>query len=199
MTARRAFALVLLLQVIAAGGIMAVLGRTWATASAQAAATDLALDGVTLSPLAGALGPVGLAAVAGVIATRGWARRTIGCVLALLALVTLYDVWAGTRSQRLTALTDREGMSDATVTLVPHWPAAAALAAVTLLVVGLVTMARGAEWPALGARYDAPGSAVGAPEPGDDPASMWDALSRGTDPTAAPEAPGAAESDPSRD
>lgn len=198
MTPRRIYTLVLLVQAAAAGGLLAAMGRTWVTAVTDAAATELTLDGATLSPLASAVGPVGLAAVAGVIATRGWARRAIGGVVAFLALVALYDVWAGTRVDRLIALTEREGMTDATFTLATQWPVAAALAASVLLVVGLVTLARGAGWPALGARYDAPGGAARAPDPGDDPASMWDALSRGSDPTAAPDVTGAGESDPSR-
>lgn len=199
MTPRRTFTLVILVQLAAAGGLVAMMGRPWVMAGAESAAADLTLDGATLSPLASALGPVGLAAVAGVIATRGWARRLIGVLLALLALVSLYDVWSGTRSARVEALTTREGMGDATVSLASGWPAAAAAAAALLFVVGLVTMARGAQWPSLGARYDAPGGAARAPDPGEDPAAMWDALSHGYDPTTAPDVRDATAGEPSRD
>ncbi|QVQ53095.1 Trp biosynthesis-associated membrane protein [Spiractinospora alimapuensis] len=199
MTPRRVFTLVILVQLAAAGGLLAVMGRPWAVAGAESAAAELTLDGATLSPLASALGPVGLAAVAGVIATRGWTRRLVGALVALLALVALYDVWAGTRPERVETLTAREGMADATVALTPEWSVAAMAAAALLLVVGLVTIAQGARWPSLGARYDAPGGAARAPDPGDDPAAMWDALSHGHDPTTAPDVREAAAGEPSRD
>jgi hypothetical protein len=59
----------------------------------------------------------------------------------------------------------------------PFWPIAAALGGLAVFDAGWLTVRKGRSWGAMGARYER------AAEPTDDPASMWDELDHGRDPT----------------
>jgi hypothetical protein len=73
------------------------------------------------------------------------------------------------------------------------WHVAVIIGALLIFACGLVTAMRGQDWPAMSARYDAPGSraatpagAAGAGPAGArarDAASMWESLNGGDDPT----------------
>jgi len=79
------------------------------------------------------------------------------------------------------------------------WQAVALTGALLVMATGLLTAWRGGRWPAMSSRYErvprpAPGAEGGpAPDTGDEPApdtgSLWDALSRGADPTDRPARP----------
>jgi hypothetical protein len=105
-----------------------------------------------------------LAALAGggaILATRSAVRTAVGGLLLLCgAGVVLGGAYAVAREAE------------------PFWPIAAALGGLAVFDAGWLTVRKGSSWPAMGARYER------AAGPTDDPASMWDELDHGRDPTA---------------
>jgi hypothetical protein len=74
------------------------------------------------------------------------------------------------------------------------WHVAVLIGALLIFLAGLATALRGADWPVMSARYDAPGArgsgsagGAGAAAPagarGGDAATMWESLNAGEDPT----------------
>lgn len=113
-----------------------------------------------------------LAVVLGIVATRGWARRVVG---ALLVLVGVVAAVAGAAPLA----------SSGTVSVL------GVIGGVLVILGGAWTFARGATWPAMGARYDGARPAARARRP----LSAWESLDQGVDPTVDP--PGDAPADPS--
>ena len=92
MPAGRRFAGVLLVLGLASLGVLVSYAATWVVAlvpvfagsAADAApAREVTLAGRDLAPLGGAMGWVGLAAIAALLATRTWGRRVTGAVVLL--------------------------------------------------------------------------------------------------------------------
>jgi uncharacterized membrane protein (TIGR02234 family) len=181
------------------------------------------VSGSDLVPLAGALALAALAGLAAVIATRGVARRAAGVLLALfgagagaavMASVTAATVVsvaaskvaspgsaaisgaAGSTTSGTTAggsFVVSGSTGQAIMTGAP-WHVAVLIGALLIFLAGLATALRGADWPVMSARYDAPGArgpasagggAAGAPAGarGGDAATMWESLNAGEDPT----------------
>jgi uncharacterized membrane protein (TIGR02234 family) len=181
------------------------------------------VSGSDLVPLAGALALAALAGLAAVIATRGVARRAAGVLLALfgagagaavMASVTAATVVsvaaskvaspgsaaisgaAGSTTSGTTAggsFVVSGSTGQAIMTGAP-WHVAVLIGALLIFLAGLATALRGADWPVMSARYDAPGArgpgsaggaAAAAPAGarGGDAATMWESLIAGEDPT----------------
>jgi uncharacterized membrane protein (TIGR02234 family) len=186
------------------------------------------VSGTDLVPLAEALALATLAGLIAVIATRGVARRIVGALLALfgagagaavLTAVTAKTVvsvaagkvaspesaaLSGTAAGSTTSGSSGSGSvvvsgsaGHAIINGTP-WQAAVIIGALLIFAAGLATALRGQDWPAMSARYDAPGArgAAGADrtaQPGaagergtagkSDAASMWESLNGGEDPT----------------
>jgi uncharacterized membrane protein (TIGR02234 family) len=184
------------------------------------------VSGSDLVPLAGALALAALAGLAAVIATKGVFRRAAGVLLALFGAgagaAVLTSVTAATvvsvaaskvASPESAAVSGAAGSTtsgssaggsfvvsgsagQAIMTGTP-WHAAVLVGALLVVLAGLATMLRGADWPVMSARYDAPtghGDRVGDPagagqaraggqRPAPDAASMWESLNGGQDPT----------------
>jgi hypothetical protein len=153
----------------AAGAGLALLaaGRTWAhvTVVRPAPLPPLyqAKTGIALLPWLSALGLVALAGAGALLATRGLVRAVVGVLLMLSGLGL-----AGGALARLVA-----GAS-------PGWPLLTALGGLVVAGSGVLAVARGRDWPGMGARYDRPAHTSGAPR---SEAQIWDALDRGEDPT----------------
>jgi uncharacterized membrane protein (TIGR02234 family) len=85
-SARREYALVLLLGLAGAASVLLSVRQSWARVVTAAArplpATTVSVRGQDLVPVAGALGLAALAGLAAVLATRGLARRLVGVLLA---------------------------------------------------------------------------------------------------------------------
>lgn len=103
-----------------------------------------------------------LAGIAGVLATSGWARRAVGVVIVLAGVAAS---WTGVDGgfghgfwARLVAL----------------------LAALALVVAGVVLVRSGHRMPKLGGSYQTPAAARGSETPDKE---LWRALSEGQDPT----------------
>ena len=178
------------------GLVLGAAGRTWLRISAQRrsalADVTLSLSGRSLEPLVAGLGLVGLAGVVGLLATRRWGRLVVAALVALSGLVVVVQALTrvaapGTAAaQKLLEDSGRAGGLAAnpaiTTTAFPAWPLLAAAGGLLLVLGGLVALVRSRRWPSMSARYENP--ATRARRPRTD-AAVWDALSRGDDPTAA--------------
>jgi len=198
---RRTYAITLVAGLLASTAVAVGVSRPWmsATATVPGLPTIRATaSGAELSPIAGALGVVLLAAFGAVVATGGWVRRGIGgliCVAALVVLVAaLRPPDAATALQDGLSARGWSGGDYATDTEVWRWLVAAAAA--LCCVAGAEVAHAGARWPTMGSRYEAPAgqadaggrSAVSAaPVHSVDAAltdeDVWREIDRGHDPT----------------
>jgi uncharacterized membrane protein (TIGR02234 family) len=184
--------------------------RVLTPAPAPLPATSVTVSGQDLVPLAGALGLAALATLAAVIATRGLARRLTGVLLAgfgavIAAAVSLpvteAEVLAAARvttvSQAGSATAGGAGgISPGTVPggtapgvtatghvtmLAAPWRPAAVAGALVIIGAGFLVAWRGGRWPVMSSRYERPPERD-RPPPADS-GSLWEALSKGADPT----------------
>jgi uncharacterized membrane protein (TIGR02234 family) len=188
-TGRRELAAAALLGGAGAAIVAGFAGRTWA-AVAEHAGTGLGtlgqqLTGRSLSGVVGALGWAGLAGIAALLATRGWARVAIGVLLAAFGVIIAIASPAAVRRAHVVSVAgDKSNLARLGGDVIVHvnaWWVVSLAGGVLLAAAGLLTVVRGRRWPGMSARYDRPGAAP--PPAGDDPASMWKALDRGDDPT----------------
>jgi uncharacterized membrane protein (TIGR02234 family) len=136
-----------------------------------------------------ALALVALAGAGALLATRGVLRRVLGVLLLLAGAGTAAGAVAGR------AALDAGAAGTGAVV----WPVACVAGGAAVMLGGWWTVRHGHRWPALGARYERPATAVPATRPAasvDDQAGVdadqagvdtrvaWDALDRGEDPTA---------------
>ncbi len=174
-------------------------------------ASRVTVSGQALVPAAGALGLAGLAGLAAVLATRGLARRVVGGLLAafgvaIAASVSLPVTAAQARSAAAGATATQAGSVPggstvgsgttpgtggsgvAGLTLASHvemaafpWRWAVLAGGLLVIAAGLLVAWRGARWPVMSSRYDQP--AIRQAPAAADPASLWESLSQGLDPT----------------
>ena len=210
----RRFAGVVLVLALASLGVLVSYGATWVvalvpvfagSAAESAPAREIALTGRDLAPLGAAMGWVGLAAIAALLATRTWGRRVTGAVVLVAggaAGVTgvafgLTEVASGGGGTFVAAALGDESAAAATSVSISAWWVVAVLSGLAMLACGMLALLDGPSWPRLGARYSRPDSQATVPSA----AAAWDALDRGEDPTLvdeprdpAVEAPGSMES-----
>mgnify|MGYP000903385604 CR=1 FL=1 len=178
MTARRAYSMALVALAVGGIGLVVAYGLTWATAQvpllagADGVGRQVDVTGRDVVPLAAAGGWLAVASVAGVIATRGAARRVVAvvAVVAGLAGVAGALVFAGRSSAMVVEVHDGADAVSAT----PAWLLAVAAGAL-VVAAGAWTFARGAGWAVLSARYER------RPQKAD--VSPWQAQDLGLDPT----------------
>lgn len=122
--------------------------------------------------LATACGLLFLAAVGGVVASRGAARRIVGWLVGLMSLAVV-----------VTSVAHRPSGPDGTLIALGNvttrgsaWPYLAIVGGLFTAGSGVLIATRGANWPAMGGRYES-----GPPEP--KPHDVWSAMDRGVDPT----------------
>ncbi|GAA4743289.1 hypothetical protein GCM10025783_13550 [Amnibacterium soli] len=190
MTPARERSLVVLGVLLA--GAAAVLASTQPFASAVITGTraPVVVAGQAAAPSLAPLGIVALAlGIALTIAGRV-ARVVLGVLLVLLgagivaaAFPNVVDDSVGTRG----AITAVTGVTDVAGLVVSRsgtaWPVVAVAAGVLAVLLGLAVLVRSRRWTTGGRRFRAETPAVQRT----DPISEWDALSRGSDPTDAPE------------
>lgn len=194
---RRSPAAALALGALGASLVLFAAGRTWAggrvpAEAAQQAVLSVSASGREVTGVPGALALVGLAALVAVFAVRRAGRVVVSALLALsgAGAVVASVLGAGDSAAVDEAAAAATGLTGTAANAVTHtaWPWASAAGGLLLLAAGLVALARGRDWPALSARYDAPGKTAGsprrpAPADPDRPDEMWRALDRGEDPT----------------
>jgi uncharacterized membrane protein (TIGR02234 family) len=186
--ARREFGLALAVGTAGAGLVLLAVAQPWARASLVTAAplpaSHVTLTGHELAPAAGALALAALACLAAIIATRGVARRAAGAVLAVAGALVTASAGVSVRHAHVAAAAAARSVGSAGVAriempAVPWWAVAAA-GGLIIAAVAALAIWRAARWPAMSSRYERPG---GPQRPVNDPATAWDALDRGTDPT----------------
>ena len=184
---RRELGGTVLLVLLGGAVILLAAGRGWATATVPRqppfAAVRLVLTGRTLYPPLTGLAVVALIAAVLVLVLGGWPRRVLGGLLVVLAGWTGWYAGRGTgrpstaRVLQLAGdrLSQRSGSP--AVHAHPGWAGLALAGAVSLLVAGLLLLARSGGWrTGLSTRYAAPAEAAAAQDP-------WRQLDRGEDPT----------------
>ncbi len=196
MTPGRRFAGVLLVLALASVGVLVSYGATWivalvpvfaGSAAESAPAREVALTGRDLAPLGAAMGWVGLAAIAALLATRTWGRRVTGAVVLVAggaAGVTgiafgLTEVASGGGGAFVAAALGEESAAALTSVSISTCWLLALVSGLAMLVCGMIALLDGPSWPRLGARYGRPDTATPTPSA----AAAWDALDRGEDPT----------------
>lgn len=182
----------------AAGAALVLLagGRQWAAVRAHGALTPVeqTLTGGELAGAVTALGWAGLAALAALLATGGWARRAVGALLVLLGAAAAWSAAGAVRHAHVLAVAEERSallrLSGEAAIDVSRWWAVAAAGGALLAVTGALAVARGHRWPGLSARYERPGAVPASARPArpapaaDDPVGLWKSLDRGEDPTA---------------
>ena len=190
---RRTFAPVVLLG-LSSGALAAVAGtKQWAevTGGASDAAVPMAEAAYADAgqmPLAGALSLLVLASWGVVLVTRGKVRRAltvVGAVAAVGLLVTTVLGWWSTQDDMRETFRS-VGLAGDVETGMTGWWWAALVGAVGSVATTLLAVRNVAAWPAMGSRYDAPGTPkerVVDPEDAAD-GELWRAIDEGHDPTA---------------
>ena len=190
---RRTFAPVVLLG-LASGALAAVAGtKQWAEVTGGASDEAVPMAAAAYAdagqmPLAGALSLLVLAAWGVVLVTRGKVRRAlavVGVVASAGLLVTTVLGWWSTQDDVRQIFTS-VGITSDIETGMTGWFWAALAGAVLSLVATVLAVRYVAAWPAMGSRYDAPGTpkerVVDPDEAGD--GELWRAIDEGQDPTA---------------
>jgi uncharacterized membrane protein (TIGR02234 family) len=201
--ASREFGAALAAGALGAGIALLAARQPWAHARFPAEnplpGSTVALTGQDLTAAVSALAIAGLACLAAVIATRRVLRRISGMLLAVFGAGIAVAAATSTGAAHVAAVAaDHPGSGvsahpatggprpDITMVAFPWW-VAALFGGVLLVAAGALTVWRGTRWPGMSSRYERPGGAP--PVVSGDPATVWEALDRGTDPTTEAPAP----------
>jgi uncharacterized membrane protein (TIGR02234 family) len=205
-SSRRDLALTLVLGAAGAGLVFLATRQGWAQVRTvppkPLPASVVAVTGAALIPFADALVVAGLASLAAVLATRGALRRVTGLLLAALGVALAASAFtlsassaisaadAGTNPGSVGAGSVTQGTGPATSAVpnvadaAPHvtfnavgWQFLVVLGAVAMVAAGLIVIGRAGRLAVMSSRYDSPAPVKVGTE------SMWEALSRGDDPT----------------
>ncbi|GAB2868631.1 TIGR02234 family membrane protein [Actinoallomurus bryophytorum] len=187
MTSRRELAAATLLGGAGAAIVVGFAGRSWATVTERGTGVETLnqhLSGRSLSGVIAALGWAGLAGIAALLATRGWARVAVGVLLAAFGVIVAIASPGAVRHAHVASIAgDKTNLARLGGDLVVHvnaWWTLSLAGGVLLAAAGLLTTVRGRRWPGMSSRYERPSAAQPST---DDPASLWKALDRGDDPT----------------
>jgi uncharacterized membrane protein (TIGR02234 family) len=201
----------IVLLALAAAAMWGSSRMTWVTVSSTDGLTEPRTNELNGGVWFGALTPLALvllAAIAAVLATRGWLRRMLGVLIGLVAAVTAVPAFAllakaGATSARAATLAELPGRATVTDVVTAPFPAVLSLAGALAAFVAGVLLARMSEDAArLSGKYDNPvyrraaateevaqrrteeaaGGANGASGQLSERV-LWDALDAGTDPT----------------
>lgn len=174
-------------------------------------ASFVSVTGAALVPYADALVLAGLATLAAVLASKGLLRRLSGILLAVIGAGLAASALTLSRAGAIAAANNNAGPATASAGSVtggtssastvpnvagaaPHvtfvaagWQAMVIGGAVIMIAAGLAVALRAGRMAVMSSRYDSPAGSAHRPasqqvKPADS-ASMWEALSRGDDPT----------------
>ncbi|WP_280305209.1 TIGR02234 family membrane protein [Nocardia abscessus] len=196
------------LLAMAAAALWASSRMTWVTVSSSDGLTQPRTDHLNGGVWFGALTPLALvllASIAAVLATRGWLRRVVGVVIALVAAVAAVPAFAlltgsGKTAERAAALAELPARAQVETATTSAFPAVLALlGAIAAFGAGALLARMPAEAARLSGKYDNPvfrradataeltqRRARSSEEPSSPHLServLWDALDAGTDPT----------------
>jgi len=173
--ARRELVTALVLAVAGSALALYAASRTWVVTETPRPRPLPPLREVTTgrdaAPWVTATALVGLAGGVALLAARRTGRIVVGLVLAVAGL--------GMAAGGITGWAAETGSGRADVRLL--WPAACLLAGGSVVLAGVLAVARGRRWATMGAKYAAPGT--DPPACHDSAAVLWGSLDRGEDPT----------------
>jgi uncharacterized membrane protein (TIGR02234 family) len=158
--------------------------KPWAAPDGRAGSTLVDKTGGHV-PLAAALGLVGLACWGVVLVTRGWTRRLVAALGAVVAVGLVVAAVVG-RSSAL------DSARHATVDLgrtptgahTTGWWVVAMVGAVLALAASAFAVRLAPGWPEMGSRYDAPSGVPDTQDPAEmEDVDLWRAIDQGRDPT----------------
>ncbi|MGW4069955.1 TIGR02234 family membrane protein [Nocardia grenadensis] len=196
------------LLAVAAAALWGSSRLTWVSVTSADGLTEPRTDELNGGVWFGALTPLALvllAAIAAILATRGWVRRVVGVLVALIAAVTAVPALAlltgsGATEQRAATLAELPGRAQVQELVTAPGAAVLALAgAVAAFGAGLLLARMPTGAKPLSGKYDAPATrkaaatravqegTAGGPLP---ERVLWDALDAGADPTDTAAAPG---------
>lgn len=194
------FAAALVLDLVGAAGALLAATRTWQVVRVRQPRPlpdeVLRVSGRTVDGAATALAVVALAGVVALLATRGIARRIVGVVVAVVGVGMIWRAVLATApigSEHARALVHEHhpgvslvGVGAPQVSTSPTWAAITIVCGALVLFAGALAGWRGNRWSTLSARYESR-TADADPDAANARAatSMWNALDRGDDPTAA--------------
>ncbi|QIS11067.1 TIGR02234 family membrane protein [Nocardia arthritidis] len=200
---KRRYPVVPVLLLAVAAGLMWLSSRlTWVTIHSEDGLTVARTNDLNGGTWFGALTPLALvllAAIAAVLATRGWLRRIFGVLIGLVAAVTAVPGFAlllgkGATADRAKALAELPGRAMVTDVLTHPFPPSLTLLATVAAGAAAVLLARMPEQTArLSGKYDNPvfrrAAATAEVAKGQTQGEvtervLWDALDAGADPTA---------------
>ncbi len=180
-------AVVLGLILLGAAAVLLAAAQTWLSAAWERPgfpAVRVDLSGGEAVPIVRAAGFVALAGVVAVLATRRRGRLVVGALVAAVGVAAVIGCLLFAVSDQSSAdaeLAQAAGETTATVHAtelsVSGWAPIAGAGGAVVAAGGVLTVLRGARWPVMGGRYDAP---AGSARRHDDP---WAALDQGEDPT----------------
>ncbi|WP_280435176.1 TIGR02234 family membrane protein [Nocardia carnea] len=191
----------LVLLAVGAAALWGSSRLTWVTVTSADGLTEPRTDELNGGIWFGALTPLALvllAAIAAVLATRGWLRRSVGVVVALIAAVTAVPALAlltgsGATEQRAADLAGLPGRAQVQELVTSPGPAVLTLCgALAAFGAGLLLARMPADTKQLSGKYDNPATRkAAATEAVQQRASgdvlpervLWDALDAGADPT----------------
>lgn len=162
-------------------------GRAWVSFAVVDPSLPQLHETASGHDVAGAVTPLALVVLAGVVAypaTRRAARRVAGALVALAGVGLLIEASIvlaapGSAVQSEAArLAGRSGVQPAAVA-VSGWPWAVIVAGLIAVGAGALAAFASRDWPTMGRRYESGGRAPKTAAP----ASMWDRLDEGDDPT----------------
>ncbi len=191
---RRGYRRALILLAVGAGLLFLGYAQVWASAVVlQEGLPSLVVElkGREIQPAGSASAILALAGIAGLVATHRFGRAVTGVLLILEGLLALggalwFGTGAGNRADVVRLVSEKAGVDvEAELSVRPWWLVVAA-GGVLLVLVGVLAALRGGTWPVMGRRYeraDGDGSPGASGSPAG-PASAWDQLDLGVDPTA---------------
>jgi uncharacterized membrane protein (TIGR02234 family) len=177
-------------------------------------ASRVTVSGAALVPYAEALVVAGLATLAAVLASRGLLRRITGALLAVIGVTLAGSAFTLSRAGAVSAANANIGPATAgagsvmdgsgsVAAAVPNvagaashvtfiatgWQVMVVAGAIAMIGAGLLIVLRADRMAVMSSRYDSPAGGAQRAEPATagsaDSASIWEALSRGDDPTSA--------------
>ncbi|MEU2120758.1 TIGR02234 family membrane protein [Nocardia niwae] len=209
------------LLAVAAAALWASSRMTWVTVTSSDGLTQPRTDHLNGGVWFGALTPLALvllASIAAVLATKGWLRRVVGVLIALVAAVAAVPAFAllthsGKTAERAATLAELPARAQVETATTSAFPAVLALlGAIAAFCAGALLARMPVEAARLSGKYDNPvfRRAAASAEvtqrrarPADDASApqlservLWDALDAGTDPTDGPVAGQEPQADP---
>lgn len=177
MKQRREITVAVAVCLLGAAVLLIAAGRDWVRIPASGLSRASLAEAVE-ADLVRALGLAALGGVVGIAAARRWGRLAVGVVLVLVGLgAAALAAQAG--ANPVPAGDFLGGAPEGTPTA---WPWVAVAGGALVVAAGLLVAVRGMRWSALAQRYDGPQAPL-ADAPAETPVEIWDALSRGEDPT----------------